>query len=260
MMALLVNAVEASGATDSIIVRAWNKQRGQGSHTGFRTVEVEVEDSGSGITPEDTSRIFDPYFSTKVDRNGLGLTVSHSIIARHGGKLTVQSAPGVGTRVRFSVPTESSKVRPADETPGTDLIHSSLKVLVMDDEPQVREIFGKMLEVLGHEPVFASEGEEAISTFLRAREEGSPFDIHLLDLTIPGGMGGRETARRLLELDPEARMIVVSGYSNDPVLAQFEAHGFCARLAKPVSIEDLQAALARTATGTGTSAPPKLNP
>jgi signal transduction histidine kinase/ligand-binding sensor domain-containing protein/CheY-like chemotaxis protein len=253
---LLLNAAQASEDTGKISVRAWNKVRQDAEGHDRRTVEVEIEDYGCGIAPEHLSRIFDPYYSTKEGCIGLGLTTSHSIVQRHGGEFAVESVLGKGTRMRFSVSAASEDACAPVMESEQGFIERRFRVLVMDDDLQVREIFGKMLELLGHEVTFACDGEGALSAFTEARDSGRPFDISLLDLTIPGGLGGRETALRLLELEPETKMIVVSGYSNDPVLANYQDHGFCARLAKPVSLEDLEDALAKAVERAG-SPPPR---
>ena len=117
--------------------------------------------------------------------------------------------------------------------------------MVIDDESQVRTVLGRMLEHLGHRVTFARDGSEALGAYAEARSKGQPIDVVLMDLTVPGGMGGQETIGRLRQLDPQARAIVVSGYSNDPVLANHQDYGFCARLAKPVSIKDLAGALSQ---------------
>jgi CheY-like chemotaxis protein len=114
-----------------------------------------------------------------------------------------------------------------------------LRILVMDDDPMIREVVGAMLDLLGHQVLFAQDGEEAIKMFLSAQEAGVPRDLILMDLVIPGGMGGKEAVREILRIRPEARVIVSSGYSNDPVLANFRDYGFSAAIPKPYQLKEL---------------------
>jgi len=206
-------------------------------------VEIAVRDEGVGIPAQYLDKIFDPYFTTKEKGSGLGLATSYSIVKNHEGKIEVASVPGSGTTVTIYLPAATAAAATAvgPETPaGT----RSGQVLVMDDEEIVRTIAGEMLAALGHEVVLAERGETALEKFLAAREAGRPFDIVILDLTIRGGMGGAETVRRLLEIDPAVKAVVSSGYSEDAVTSAFREHGFRAFLKKPYRLEDLKATLA----------------
>lgn len=222
-----------------------------------RYVRVSVCDHGSGIAPEHLRRIFDPYFTTKKKGRGLGLAITDSIVRRHGGHVSVESTPASGTAFHLYFPASQA---PA-EAPPSDRVAPTRgqrrRVLVMDDEEPVRDALGRMLMHLDCDVAAAGDGAEAIEIFSTARESGQPFDAVIMDLTIPGGMGGKEAVSKILEIDPKARVIVSSGYSDDPVMADFRTHGFCAVLPKPYRIDELQNTLSRTWKPAGTELPPE---
>ena len=206
--------------------------------TEGRYVKVSVRDQGSGIPEANLSKIFDPYFTTKTKGNGLGLATVYSIISKHGGLITVESQVGVGTAFHFFLP--AAKLDPAEkEQENLPPASGKGKILIMDDEEIIREVAGEILLHLGYKVEFCSEGSEAIVTYTMAGKTGEPFDAVLLDLTIPGGMGGKETMKRLLELDPDAKGIVSSGYSNDPILSHYGEYGFCGVVLKPYDIGEI---------------------
>ena len=239
---LLLNAKQATASGGTIVIRGRNRQPDQGD-TITPVVEIEVEDPGHGISPDDLDHIFEPYYSTKDGGSGLGLATAHSIVQQHGGELIATSTLGRGTTMRFTVPaTKQQHVEPEPPQP-PQTTGVQLRILVMDDEARVRKVIGKMLEHLGHQPQFAKDGRTALTAYSQAHGTGHPFDAILMDLTIPGGLGGRQTLPLIQKLEPQVRAIVVSGYSNDPVMANYRDHGFCARLAKPVSIAELERAL-----------------
>jgi len=210
-------------------------------------VKITIRDTGSGIAPEIIDRIFDPYFTTKELGNGLGLAICHSIIRKHHGYLTVQSKPGQGATFSIYLPASpvaaiaTSATKQPPESPATPI--TSARVLVIDDEPILRELLKAQLAALGHETVLAADGAEGIRMYQELRAAGTPVDLVITDLTIPGGMGGKEAAQLLLQKDPRARLIVYSGYSNDPVMANFRDYGFRAALPKPFNIEELEKAM-----------------
>ncbi len=207
-------------------------------------VSLAVKDDGHGIPLHMLSKIFDPYFTTKPKGSGLGLATSYSIIKNHDGAITVQSDVGVGTTFRVYLPVSGKKevrTRQSRDKP----IPGQGRVLVMDDEKILRDFVGELLELLGYNVHFAADGSETISAYCRAREIGEPYDCVLMDLTIPGGMGGREAIQKLKEIDPCVRAIVSSGYSDDPVMADFKKYGFCGVVAKPYDAEQLSEVLHR---------------
>ncbi|MFB3146731.1 MAG: ATP-binding protein, partial [Nitrospirales bacterium] len=207
-------------------------------------VKVSIQDQGSGIPPENLSKIFDPYYTTKQKGNGLGLATTYSIIKRHEGHITVQSEPGIGTNFVFYVPAVE-KGEPEIVVEESRVMQGSGRLLVMEDEEDIRDILGTMLVHLGYEVDFATDGSVAIELYRQAQEAGKPFTATILDLTIPGGVGGREAIQHLKALDQNVVALVSSGYSNDPVIATPEQFGFKGMVAKPYNLSDLGKALDR---------------
>ena len=209
---------------------------------GGKYVKLVIRDDGSGVPPEVAERIFEPYFTTKAKGSGLGLTIVHSIVKRHGGTVRMRSKPGEGTEFNLYVPVSHERVRRENTSEPPVAIEG--RVLVMDDEPEVRWLLEKSLERLGCKVDVAERGERALELFENARSEGRPYHAVILDLTVVDGMGGLETMRRIRALDPAVPGIVSSGYSNDPVLAHPEQHGFNARLEKPYTLDTVAEVLA----------------
>jgi len=183
-----------------------------------------------GIAQKHLLNIFDPYFTTKYEGSGLGLATTYSIVKKHDGHITVESRLGVGTTFHIYLPASEKAVPEKEEV---RLITGQGRILVMDDEAPLRKMVGRMLQKLGYESEFAKDGAEAIRMFKEAKESETPYDVVILDLTIPGGMGGKEAINKLLEIDPEVKAIVSSGYSDDPVLANFQEYGFKGMMPKP---------------------------
>lgn len=246
---VILNAREAMPGGGTIRIIAENSTAGSiGGESGVpmnlenKYVRISITDEGVGIPDTNLPNIFDPYFSTK-DRGsqkgmGLGLTTAHSIIKRHNGRVHVESEVGIGTTFDVYLPA-SRKRRVARQEPNKRYVGKQGKVLLMDDEEALRNMVGQMLNRLGHDVEFASDGVEAIELFCRARESGAPFDVVILDLTIRGGMGGKEAIQRLREIDSSLKAIVSSGYCNDPVVADFDRFGFNGVLPKPYEIREL---------------------
>lgn len=205
-------------------------------------VKLDVSDTGCGIAQDRLDKIFDPYYTTKIGGSGLGLASAQSIITRHGGHITVRSVIGSGTTFEILLPasareiaTEKGCVSPPAEV---DSQHG-FSVLVMDDEAIIRDIAQAMLIESGYHVQTCRNGEEAIALYRAAMDGETPYSATIMDLTIPGGMGGREAAQHILEIDPHARLIVSSGYSTDPVMADYKAFGFCATLQKPYTFDEI---------------------
>jgi len=208
-----------------------------------RYIRIIVEDEGGGIADKDLEKIFDPYFTTKKEGSGLGLAITHSIILNHHGHIEVQSQPGIGTVFSVYLPVsvkETAERRMAEILPAKGM---AATVIIMDDEKPVREIAVLMLEKLGHIALEAENGEELLAIFSKYQENERPIDVILMDLTVPGSMGGKEAMQEILTLDPDARAIVSSGYSNDPVMADYTKYGFKAAVTKPFLLNDLQRAI-----------------
>jgi CheY-like chemotaxis protein len=171
------------------------------------------------------------------------LAVCHSIVTGHGGVITVDSRLGRGTVFTVYLPASSASDVDAP-APAAGIVPGRGRILIMDDEDSVRQVASKMIALLGYESAGARDGNEAIAMWQRARAESNPFDLAIMDLTVPGGLGGREATRRLLELDPGAKVVVSSGYSDDPVMASYREHGFGDVLAKPYRVADVSRVLA----------------
>jgi CheY-like chemotaxis protein len=184
------------------------------------------------------SKIFDPYFTTKKNGSGLGLATSYSIIKKHHGQITVSSVLGKGTTFTIYLPASEGKVL-MQEVKKQELLKGDGRILVMDDDEAVLDASKKILTALGYDVVLAQDGKKAIEAYQESMASGKPFHAVIMDLTIPGGMGGKEAVAKLLELDPNVRAIVSSGYSNDTVMEQFQKFGFKGVLTKPYRIKDL---------------------
>lgn len=212
--------------------------------TGNRLVSVTIRDSGPGMEAEMLPKIFDPYFTTKPTGIGLGLATTHSIIVKHGGSISVESSPGEGTSFTLLLPraTDVQSIRQSDMAASSGGL--CIDVLVMDDEEVVLQTVSTLLEHLGHRVVGARDGEEAISVYTKRLSNKEPFDVVIMDLTIAGGMGGMEAAGEILKIDPQARLVVSSGYSEGAEMAKFKELGFCGRLEKPFRTADLQKMIA----------------
>jgi PAS domain S-box-containing protein len=242
---LIINACQAMPNGGTIQIGLENSEVEAGEALPLKTgryVKITVTDHGVGIPQEHLAKVFDPYFTTKEKGTGLGLAVSYSIIRNHGGHILVESEPGV--RTTFTVYLPASDRNAVDvQHAQDDLIRGSGRVLVMDDEEMVRLVTGEILGALGYEAEFACDGGEAIERYRNAKERGQPFDVVIMDLTIAGGMGGKDAIRKLLEYDPDVKAIVSSGYSNDPIMANFREHGFRDVIVKPYKTIDLSRVL-----------------
>lgn len=198
-------------------------------------IRVSIKDAGKGIPGDALPKVFDPFFTTKERASGLGLTVAYSIVKRHGGHITVESEPGRGTAFHIYLP-QGFTAPAGTKAPAEEPVRGRGRVLVMDDEDFVREVAGEILKTLGYEPSFAKDGETALDMYRRSMDEGRHYDLVIMDLTIPGGMGGKDAVKKLLALDPGARAIVSSGYSADPIMSDFRTHGFMAVITKPYMV------------------------
>jgi len=201
-------------------------------------VVLTFQDSGAGIPQVNLSKIFDPFFTSKENGSGMGLTTAYSIIKRHDGHIAVASEIGVGTTFSVYLPSTKEKIPAKVETAEID-IHGKGKILAMDDEEMIRDLIQSMLHRMGYEVELAKDGKEAIGLYQDALDAGKPFDAVILDLTVPGAMGGKEAIARLYEVDAKVKAIVSSGYSVDPVMSNYKKYGFCAVVEKPFNLQKL---------------------
>lgn len=251
---ILKNAAEASGKSGLIEIKVNNSSIPGKDPSAIKRgnyIEISITDQGNGIPEDNQDKIFDPYFTTKENAEGIGLTTAYSIIRKHGGWIGVKSNKnrgGGGTTVTFLLPAAVAISSPKITTVsifGTGkgdkpFTEKKKKILVMDDEDLVREIAGEMLEFLGYEAIFAEDGEEALELYRSTIQSGDFFEAVILDLVIPAGMGGKTCVRKLLEIDPGVKAIVSSGYSDDPVIADYQDYGFRGVLPKPYQIHELR--------------------
>ena len=203
-----------------------------------RWVRIAIQDHGVGIAEDYLKKIFDPYFTTKPKGSGLGLATAYSIVRSHNGFLTVESHPGEGSTFSIYLPASQNelKVDPCGPAP---MASASARVLVLDDEEAICMLVTCALEPLGYQVTETNDGRDAIAAYEKAMQEGRPYDLVISDLTIPGGMGGKDTIKRLCEIDPQVCAIVSSGYSGDPVMSRHEEFGFSGMIAKPYEIDAL---------------------
>ncbi|NIM18312.1 MAG: response regulator [Candidatus Aminicenantes bacterium] len=242
---VIENAKEAMPWGGNIEIKAENIKVNAGKRKGIESamsispgsyVKIVIKDNGRGIPKGDLPNVFDPYYSTKqrgtAKGMGLGLTVAYSILAKHGGYLHIESECGKGTEVYVYLPAIPDKAAEKKERSRADT-GAGKRILVMDDEEMVLNISNQMLKRLGYDVGLAKNGEEAVELYQQALISGQRFDVLILDLTVKGGMNGEDAIKQLLQIDPEVKAIVISGYATNPVMSDFESYGFKAALTKP---------------------------
>lgn len=248
---LIINATQAMPNGGHITIRGRNVKITENDLLPVEPgnfVHISVIDEGLGIPREIQSKIFDPFFSTKEDGHGLGLSLSYSIIRRHRGHIGFTSLVDCGTTFDIFLPESRGTIEAEVDDGG--LIFGHGRILVMDDEEDIRLNLKFMLSSIGYEVAMAREGSEAIDLYVEALEAGLPFDAVILDLTVPGGMCGKETIENIIKIDPAANAIVSSGYSNDPIMAGYIEFGFKGILFKPYLIEELSRVVAEVVGST----------
>ena len=203
-------------------------------------VRIGVRDQGSGIAPEHLPRIFDPYFTTKPTGSGIGLTSVHSIVKQHGGYVGVSSTLGSGTEFSVYLPALESKPSQGEDAPAREVSGRRQRVLVIDDDADVRRALNRALSRLGHDCVIVGHSSSAFEAVDAALRDRVPFDAIFVDLTMPGDLTGMQVIARLVERKTGAKLIVMSGYSTDLVMANYREHGLSARLQKPFTVTDIE--------------------
>jgi len=239
---IIINADQAMASGGSLSIRAQNIKVTEGDLLPLKEgkyVRVSITDQGHGIPKEHLPKIFDPFFTTKQNGSGLGLSTSFSIVQKHDGYIHVESEEGVGTTFQLYLPGIDKKADLENKQDNVKPKNGRGRVLLIDDEEYIRRATGYLLTRLGYDTILASDGAEGIDLYEWARDSGRPVDLVIMDLTIPGGMGGKEAIQKLRKIDPRAKAIVVSGYSDDPVMSDHEKYGFQAVMTKPYKIQDL---------------------
>lgn len=238
---IVINALQAMPEGGEMSLTAENVTIKAYSHTSFLPegsyVKITIQDEGIGIPKKFLNKVFDPFFTTKQKGSGLGLATSYSIIKNHGGYLSAESEIGVGTTFYIYLPASTGASKPA---PAADKIsYGTGKILVMDDQEDFLQVAEEILTTIGYDVSLARDGGEAMESYMDALNKGCPFDLVIMDLTVPGGMGGKGTITELLKKDPAVKAIVSSGYSKDSIMANFRDYGFKGAIKKPFSIEEL---------------------
>ena len=242
---VVLNAAQAmpdGGTVDVQAGNAWLNASEVPPLQEGRYVKITVHDQGCGISAEIQPNIFDPYFSTKEHGSGLGLATAHAIITKHDGFITVESKVRAGATFVIYLPASQHDVLPAQDIPDTPLVGSG-RILVVDDEEMIRDLLSTMLKRIGYEVDSVPDGAEAIEMYQNAQAEGRPYTVVILDITIPGGMGGLEALESLRAIDPQAKVLISSGYANNPVMANFQQYGLNGVIAKPYTMQKLHEVL-----------------
>lgn len=235
---LIINAQQAMPQGGTVILSAKNVQS-----AGKHAIEITIQDGGIGIDSRNLDKIFDPYFTTKPKGSGLGLAITYSIIRKHNGTITVDSQLNRGTTFTISLPKMEGQAEPIANNRLIKHRNGAIdraQILVMDDEAVIRDVIGELLEGLGHTVTFALDGYEAVAKYQAAYQTQSAYDAVIVDLTIPGSMGGQEATQEILSINPQAKIIVSSGYATDPIMANYKQYGFQARAVKPYRCTELQ--------------------
>ncbi|NUN12244.1 MAG: response regulator [Myxococcales bacterium] len=249
---LVLNAIQAMPQGGRLHVSARNEWVSDGAVVPVPPgpyVVVVFQDTGPGIRPDVLPRIFDPYFTTKPLGTGLGLSTCYAIVRNHRGHIAASSEPGHGARFVVHLPAVTTATAPPKPVKTAVSDPVSGRVLVMDDDVLVREVSADMLQALGYQVDVANEGEEALAKYEAALREGRRFDVVIMDLTVPGGLGGKDAMRRLLDIDRSAVGIVSSGYSNDPVMSAYRQYGFRGVVTKPFVLQTLAEVLREARSG-----------
>lgn len=246
---LVINADQAMPAgghvtisTENVTISAENKAL---PLRPGRYIKISIADDGPGMSPEVQKKVFEPYFTTKEKGSGLGLTTSFAILRKHDGFMGMESTLGKGTTFNLYLPAAEAEESQTLGKAQPLILRGNGKILVMDDEESIRNLVKRMLESVGYKVVAVRDGQTALDAYAEHEGRGQPFDAVLLDLTVPGGMGGRECAKLLLGRWPQAKAVVSSGYVNDPVMERYKKFGFAGMVTKPYTLGELTYALKR---------------
>jgi len=240
---IVINADEAMPSGGKLYINAQNlviKRMGALPLPKGNYLEIDIKDEGIGMSKEQLAKIFEPYYTTKQKGSGLGLSTAYSIIKSHSGYIYAESTQNAGTTFHLYLPASEKRATEREEVREEMRSTGKGKILIMDDEEIIRDMLADMLPISGYEVELTGNGEEAITMYADAKDSGRPFDAVIMDLTIPGGMGGKEAIKKLLEIDPGARVIVSSGYSTDPIMSEYKKYGYSAVITKPYSVSQME--------------------
>ncbi len=240
---LVMNAAQAMAGEGDLTVTVQNTTLGEQDADALPPgayIRFAVQDTGPGIAPENVAKIFDPYFTTKSEGSGLGLSVCYSIVHNHGGDIQVHSTPGAGTIFTVLLPAApDAHAEAVPPVPPPPLATRTRRILIMDDDTQIREMLEEIVTTLGFVAQGAANGEEMLAHYTEAQAAHAGYDIVLMDLTIRGGMGGKDAIAQLLTRDPAACAIVSSGYATDPIMSEYARYGFKGVITKPFRVDEL---------------------
>lgn len=249
---LVINAKQAMPDGGAITITAVNTEAAPADNLPLAPggyVRITVRDNGMGIPEELLTKIFDPYFTTKAAGTGLGLATVYSVIKNHGGCILAESRPGSGTAFHIYLPQSDKAADPAAAPVEGKPVRGAGRIIIMDDEDVVRNVAAIILKELGYDVDTAANGGQTIELYKKAQMEGRPYSVLIMDLTIPGGMGGKEAIARLREIDPDVRAIVSSGYSDDPIMSDYRKNGFKDVIVKPYKMDELSSVIQRVIAG-----------
>ncbi|MCK4644390.1 PAS domain S-box protein [bacterium] len=239
---LVLNAIQAMGDNGKLTVSASNVKLKKGEHHTLPAgnyIKIDFEDNGPGIPEETLAKIWDPYFTTKDAGNGLGLSSCYSIISKHEGHISVTSKVGKGTTFTILLPTLGKSGKLKSMRSAEELKRGSGRILLMDDKEGIRDLTKRMLAGLGYFVTAVSDGDKLLKEYNKSVKQKKPFDLYIMDLIIAGGMGGKQTVKKLLAKDPKAKVIVVSAFSRDDSITNHKALGFAGSLKKPFKLEEM---------------------
>ncbi len=240
---ITINALQAMASGGTYRIRLTDAEEGEILNhqlTPGDYIKIQFSDEGTGMDPATLAKIFDLYFTTKGSGNGLGMTIVHSIIKKHKGAIDIHSKVNEGTRVDIFLPRSASETQVIKEDNQEQLPSQyDLSILILDDDAGILEMVSAMFEEKGAQVATARDGQALINRYRQSYEAGHPYRVVIFDLTIPGGMGGKEAVQGIKAIDPDALCIVSSGYADDPVMANYTDYGFQAAVSKPYHLEEL---------------------
>ena len=248
---LVINADEAMPGGGRLKISAENQAVKKSDNLPFQRgnfIRIDITDTGIGMSQEQLQRVFEPYFTTKQKGSGLGLTTAYSVVKNHNGAILVESTQNKGATFHIYLPATKKALKGAKTSMAEESGQAGGKVLVMDDEEIIRKMLMNMLGMAGYTVEVSADGAEAIEKYQQAKKSRDPFNAVIMDLTIPGGMGGKEAVKKLLDIDPKATVVVSSGYATDPIMSDYKKYGFKAVIAKPYSVKQLRDLLSRLLT------------